>query len=164
MGGRVTRPVTRPVTRRVTRSRGRASLRRLARSERGAAVVEFAVVLPVLLILITGIIDFGRMYAVAASLAAAAHDGARMGAALADPRDAAQVAAVRARVVGLFQPMGGDPLTPAGVAVALDPTGTWVTVTVSNYTYRPVTPIAPLIGLGTVTLNRTASFRWERSP
>jgi Flp pilus assembly protein TadG len=127
-------------------------------------VVEFAVVVPVLLILVMGIIDFGRMYAVAASLAAAARDGARTAAALSDPSNATQAAAVRARVATLFQPMGGAALATANVAVSLDASRTWVTVTVSGYNYVPVTPIARLIGMGTVTLTRTASFRWELSP
>ncbi len=148
---------------RVTRRRVRASLRRFARGEGGAAVVEFAIVVPVLLTLVMGIIDFGRMYAVAASLAAAARDGARTAAALSDPADATQAGGVRSRVVSLFQPMGGAALSTASVAVTLDASRTWVTVTVSGYRYVPVTPIARLIGMGTVTLTRTASFRWELS-
>jgi Flp pilus assembly protein TadG len=137
-------------------------LRRLARSERGAAVVEFAVVVPVLLVLVMGIIDFGRMYAVAASLAAATRDGARQGATATDLTDATQLAAIKARVVSGFQPLGGTALTAANVSVTLD--GSYnVVVTVSNYRYVPITPIASLVGLGTVTLNRTALFRWERT-
>lgn len=146
----------------VTRRSVRTSLQRWARDERGAAVVEFAVVMPVLLILVMGIIDFGRMYAVAASLAAAVRDGARQGATATDLTDATQLAAIRSRVIAEFQPIGGAALTTANVAVALDANQN-VVVTISNYVYRPVTPIAALIGMGTVTLNRTATFRWERS-
>jgi Flp pilus assembly protein TadG len=48
------------------------------RSERGATAVEFAMVLPVLLILILGIVEFGRAFQLQASLAAAAREGVRI--------------------------------------------------------------------------------------
>lgn len=48
-----------------------------SRSQEGAAAVEFAIVVPVLLLLLFGIIDFGRMLFVQVSLAAASHEGAR---------------------------------------------------------------------------------------
>jgi Flp pilus assembly protein TadG len=45
--------------------------------ERGAAAVEFALVLPVLILLILGIIDFGRMFNAQQTLTFAARSGAR---------------------------------------------------------------------------------------
>ena len=45
--------------------------------ERGAAAVEFALVAMVLLMLVFGIAEFGRMWLLQSSLAAAARDGAR---------------------------------------------------------------------------------------
>lgn len=45
--------------------------------DRGAAAVEFALVLPVLLILVFGIIDFGRMLNAQITLTEAAREGAR---------------------------------------------------------------------------------------
>ena len=155
--------MTRRGTRGVTRRYVPASLRRWARDERGAAVVEFAIVVPILLVLVMGIIDFGRMYAVAASLAAASRDGARMAATQTDLSDATQLSAVKSRVVTAFEPLGGAALTSGNVAVALDAGATYVTVTVSGYTYEPITPIASLIGMGTITLSRKATFRWERA-
>ncbi|MGM0929965.1 MAG: TadE/TadG family type IV pilus assembly protein [Actinomycetota bacterium] len=47
-------------------------------SERGAAAVEFALVLPVLLLLLLGIVEFGRVYNAQMQLTAAARDGARV--------------------------------------------------------------------------------------
>jgi Flp pilus assembly protein TadG len=47
------------------------------RGERGAAAVEFALVLPVLILLILGLLEFGRLYNVQISLANAAREGAR---------------------------------------------------------------------------------------
>jgi Flp pilus assembly protein TadG len=142
-------------------ARLRAAARRWAADERGAAIVEFAIVVPILLILVMGIIDFGRLNAVAASMAAAARDGARQAATATDLTDATQLSSIRARVVGAFQPLGGAALTSSNVTVTLNASQN-VVVTVSGYTYRPITPIATLIGMQTITLNRSATFRWER--
>lgn len=51
---------------------------RTARDQRGAAVVEFALILPVLVMLVFGIIQFGRAYNTTISLTAAAREGARL--------------------------------------------------------------------------------------
>jgi Flp pilus assembly protein TadG len=48
--------------------------------ERGAAAVEFALILPVLLFLIGGVIDFGRLYYTQIQLANSARDGVRLAA------------------------------------------------------------------------------------
>lgn len=47
------------------------------RRERGAAAVEFALVLPVLLVLVLGIVEFGRAYNVQTTLSLAAREGVR---------------------------------------------------------------------------------------
>lgn len=54
------------------------SVRRVAaRDERGAAVVEFALVLPLLILFTFGIIEFGRAYSAKIELTAAVREGAR---------------------------------------------------------------------------------------
>jgi Flp pilus assembly protein TadG len=50
---------------------------RFRRDDRGAAMVEFAIVLPVLLLILLGIIEFGRAYNTQVSIQAAAREGAR---------------------------------------------------------------------------------------
>ena len=45
--------------------------------EKGAVLVEFAIILPVLLMLVVGIIEFGRVYNTQVSIQAAAREGAR---------------------------------------------------------------------------------------
>jgi Flp pilus assembly protein TadG len=50
---------------------------RFRRDDRGAAMVEFAIVLPVLLLILLGIIEFGRAYNAQVSIQAAAREGAR---------------------------------------------------------------------------------------
>lgn len=150
-----------PVPRRWRRAVGRRA-RALAYGTRGAAAVEFALIVPVLLVFVMAIIDVGRMTAVAASLATAVRDGARQGATVVDWTDAAQVTAVRNRVIAGFQPFGGPALTASGVTATLDAAGN-VTVAVTGYQYRPITPFARLVGLGTINLSRTTVFRWERA-
>ncbi|GJG85664.1 hypothetical protein tb265_08450 [Gemmatimonadetes bacterium T265] len=146
---------------------GRRVLGRWARDERGTAIVEFAIIFPVLLTMLLAIIDFGRMMAVAASLAAAVRDGARQGAVATDLTDATQISAVKSRVISGFQPFGGAALTTGNIAVNVvtgsDGSNYNVNVKVTGYTYVPITPVARMIGMGTVTLTRQATFRWERT-
>ncbi|KQS66293.1 TadE/TadG family type IV pilus assembly protein [Modestobacter sp. Leaf380] len=61
------------------------------RDERGATAVEFALVLPVLLVLLFGIMEVGRLFQVQATLSAAAREGVRVMAVQDDP-DAARTA------------------------------------------------------------------------
>lgn len=50
---------------------------RRSRRERGAAAVEMAIVMPILLLVIAGIVDFGRMYFTQVVITNAAHEGVR---------------------------------------------------------------------------------------
>ena len=50
------------------------------RSRRGQSMVEFALVLPMLLILLLGIVDFGRVFQAGIVTEAAARNGAEAGA------------------------------------------------------------------------------------
>ncbi len=59
-------------TKRTTKARRSASI-----YESGATAVEFALILPLLLVLIVGLIDFGRMGFVQVSVTAASREGAR---------------------------------------------------------------------------------------
>jgi Flp pilus assembly protein TadG len=66
------------------------AVKRIRRSgtDQGSAAVEFALVLPVLVLILFGIIDFGRMLNARITLSQAAHEGARA-AAVADTATAA---------------------------------------------------------------------------
>jgi Flp pilus assembly protein TadG len=54
--------------------------RRLVRDERGAAAVELALVLPLILLILLGTIEFGRAWNVRQTLVDAAREGARVAA------------------------------------------------------------------------------------
>lgn len=64
-------------------------------SERGAVAVEFALVIPVLLLLVFGIVEFGNIYNVQIQVTSAAREGARE-MALGGSPEAARIAAVGA--------------------------------------------------------------------
>ena len=60
------------------------------RSERGAAAVEFALVLPILVLLVFGIVEFSRAYNAQITLTSASREGARVMAIKNDPVAAKQ--------------------------------------------------------------------------
>ena len=74
---------------------------RRARSSRGTTAVEFAIVVPLLLLILLGIIDFGRLLFVQVSLNAASREGARA-ASLYSPTSAQQ-SSVITRVTDVVQ-------------------------------------------------------------
>lgn len=143
---------------------------RFARSEQGAAMVEFAIVAPLLFTLILGTIDFGRALFVFNNLTNAAREGARLAAAQAagNPGSAAVRAEVAARVAQYIS--GFQANTPAyTVTLTLDqpvPQTETVTVAITGFQFQMITPFAaPIFGGTTITMPTvSASFRWEGTP
>ena len=78
--------------------------------DRGAAAVEMALVLPILLVLVFGIIDFGFLFNAQVSLTQATREGVRLGAV----GEAPSVAAMEARMQEAYLGFAGD-----GAPVAL---------------------------------------------
>jgi Flp pilus assembly protein TadG len=139
------------------------SVRRLLRSERGAEVIEMAIVLPLLLLLIMGIVEFGFIFQRYVVLTNAAVEGARV-ATLPGYSDDDAVARVQSYAVN-----GGiaDPVNAEVTSVALPGAGggTWpgrqVTAT-HVYTFRYVGPIAGLFGgatPGAITITARSTMR-----
>jgi Flp pilus assembly protein TadG len=134
---------------------------KLARDEDGAAVVEFALVMPILALIVFCILDLGRAFYTVNNLVSAVREGARYGAVLADPGSTSGQLAIKNRVRTTFPPFGSDTLTNAQIEVVFPETRDLVTVRVT-YPFRPLTPIAEPFGLGTWSIVRQATFRWER--
>ena len=135
-------------------------LRRLLRADDGAAVVEFALVMPILALIIFGIIDFGRAFYTVNNIVSAVREGARYGAVLAAPGSTSGEQEIKDRVRGASHPFGGDTLRDEHINIEFD--GELVTVRVDSFPFRPLTPIASAVGVGTWPITREATFRWER--
>lgn len=137
------------------------------KSEKGAALVEMAIALPLLLLVVWGMIDFARAYYTSNSLSTAVREGARYAAVLDNP--SAQVAAIRAKVKGAFNGLGSDTILTDSIFVhdssklpPVNPAGN-VTVEVRNYQWLSSTPVKIFTG-GEILMTRRAKFRWEREP
>ena len=136
---------------------------RIRSEERGAALVEFALVVPLLMAMMCVIIDFGLALHTLNNLTSALREGARYGAVL-NPAPAVDDARIRDRVIAYMSSYGGNTLLPAAISVTYpeSPVGVKnVKVTVSNFMYTPVTPLAPLFGMGTLRFTRSAIYRYE---
>jgi len=135
-------------------------LSKLFRREDGAAMVEMAIVLPIFLLLVWGVIDFGRLLFTANSMATAVREGARQAAVMADP--VASQAVVKARVEAAFTSFGSPALTDAEISVDVALVPGSVIVKVTNYPWPTITPLASLLGAN-INITRQATFRLERS-
>ncbi|MHA7208943.1 TadE/TadG family type IV pilus assembly protein [Arthrobacter sp. MDT1-65] len=96
------------------------------RSERGATAVEFALVVPVLLILLIGVIEFGRVYNAQLQLTAAARESVRVMAIQKQPATAQSAALAAAPGLSPALKLENVKVTPSSCTSTTD-----VTVTIS---------------------------------
>jgi Flp pilus assembly protein TadG len=135
------------------------------RSERGAELVEFALIFPLLLLVMLGIMDFGFLFQRYEVLTAAAREGARV-AILPGYTNGDVTARVNAYLTagGLSDPATVQVGAPQAISVGSQcVTVRPVTVTYT-YQYLFVGPIMSFFGepaLGTRQLNATAAMRHE---
>ena len=97
-------------------------------SERGAAAVEFALIVPLLLLLLLGVIEFGRVFNAQLQLSAAARESVRVMAIQKLPGTAINTAIAAAPNLNPRLNAGNIQVTPASCAAATDVT---VTITYS---------------------------------
>jgi Flp pilus assembly protein TadG len=132
-------------------------VRRLSRRDRkGAAAVEFALVVPLLLLLLWGIVDIGRAFYTLNNLASAVREGARTAAVMpTDPTGATNKTTIKTTVTTDFTPIGP----------ALKPESVFVTLANRQVTVKASYPFAPLVLVNwTFPVVRSAVFRWEQAP
>ena len=86
-------------------------LHRTSRSDCGAVAVEFALILPVLLLIVVGTIEFGRVYSQIQVYNGAAREGARCASVMATPFAAGcnSFSAVQARIDSASDPYPDPP-------------------------------------------------------
>ena len=133
------------------------------KSDRGAALVEFALVVPFLMLIMCATIDFGLAVYTLANLTTAVREGGRFAAAR-FPYLPANDPTVQDRVYNFIAGMNNG-MTPAQIKATItstvpDANGN-ITVSITGYTFKPMTPLASLFGLSTIPMNRTSIFRWE---
>src|SRR6185437_5847702 len=128
--------------------------------ERGALIVEFALIVPILFFLVFGIVDCGRAYFTMNNLAAAVREGARYGAVLPSPVPAWASDSMSQRVIDFSFTFGGIPLQKSQVTSVIDAGAETATVT-ANYTFRPITPLLRMINMDSIPMTEKAVFRWE---
>ena len=138
------------------------------RSTRAAAMVEFAIVLPIILLVSFAIVDFGRALYTVNNLTSAVREGARLASVQIspDPTTTASKSAVTTAVKNYVIAFGGDS-TADSVTETFSgalPNLQSIRVSIVNYPFTPITPLANLIGLGTIQLSPSATFRWEGAP
>jgi Flp pilus assembly protein TadG len=139
---------------------------RAIRNERGAALVEFALVVPLLMMMMCATIDFGLAVFTLNNLTAAVREGGRYAATIPKPGPVANDTLVRNRVWKYIMGMNNglnEAQTKALITVSTPDGEGNITVQITGYPYRPLTPLSTLFGLGTITLNRKAVFRFEQT-
>jgi Flp pilus assembly protein TadG len=105
-------------------------MRKRLREQRGASAVEFALIVPVLIVLVLGIAEFGHAFQVQGTLSAAAREGVRA-MALQNDQDAA-IAAVQA---------AASSLNPAITDTQID-----------------ITPETPMLNAGSTSVRLTINY------
>jgi len=142
-------------------------MRRTRRSVRGQGLVEFALILPVLILMFMGIVDFGRLIYAYNSVSNAAREGVRLGivdqgTGAAGAYKAAIEAANQATALGL------SPTDPNQVLVTFPDPGNCPTLDVGcpvrvrvQYQFTAITPIIGRI-VGPITVGSTSELPIER--
>lgn len=128
--------------------------------EKGQSLVEFTLIIPIFLLLVFAIVDFGMGFHAWISVTNAAREGARIGAVGAD--DTTIEARVRDTVGGL-----DDEDLSVNITNAQGDPGEAVSVTV-EYDYELITPLSGLLGIvsggslgPTLDFNATSEMRLE---
>lgn len=142
-----------------SRGRFRALLRRLRRSDAGQTLVEFALILPVMILMLFALVDFGRGFYSWLVVTNAAREGARVGA------TQKPLADIQTRIID-----SAAGINPADLTITVTnvqgPRGQPIVVDLS-YDFAFVTPIGGFIHLisgGTLTaptITSHASMRLE---
>jgi Flp pilus assembly protein TadG len=128
------------------------------RARDGQALAEFALVIPIVLLVFMGIFDVGRMIFAYNNISNAAREGARTG--IVNQNQAAIETEARAATTGLA---ASDVTVPPPVITCTPVTpvkiGCLISVRV-DYTWRPLTPIIGNI-IGPITLSATTAMPVE---
>ncbi|MCF0109855.1 MAG: pilus assembly protein [Erysipelotrichaceae bacterium] len=129
-------------------------IRRLHKDEEGQAMVEFALVLPILLMVLCAIIDFGWLYYNSISLKNAAREGARYAVIHYEPGTTWKDDATNRMMASM---VGVD----NAVAIVSDPVGQQITAQVSSDTPLLTGFLSTIMGRNSITLHASCVMRLE---
>jgi Flp pilus assembly protein TadG len=136
---------------------------KLSLSDNGVSIIEFALILPVFLLLLFGMIDFGRAYSTSITMTNAVREGARYG--ITNPTDNAGIIA---KVQNAAGPYNTGSLTVPNPTCSTSCTSGQSVVVTSSYSFSfltPVAAIAHLVSGGTIpstfTISNSATMRIE---
>ena len=149
----------------------RSKVARACRDERGAALVEFALVLPLLLVLLLGMLEFGKAYNYWIDTTHLANQGARWAVVNRNPGAGTLQDYIQGQANTVELRDGGTPSIPAGdeaeVCISFplgsSNVGDPVRVTVSA-TYHWLPFIGDRISSTEVTISGSATMRLEAQP
>src|SRR5690606_33035288 len=141
-------------------SGGDMLFRRRSRDQGGAAAVEFALILPIFLMLLFGIIDFGYMINRVSVINNAARDAAREASVGASEADVRGVAAVSLDGVPNATVAVSCTSAAGGSCVYVDRTSGDRAIVTIRYQHKMLTPVGIFIP-GGFDLSRTAEMRIE---
>lgn len=127
-------------------------MRRLIRSERGQALVETAIVMPVIVLMLFGILDAGRIFSTWIVINNASREGARAG--------AVRQSTGQITTAALNAASSLSPAPSVAVTNAQGTSGTSVTVLVSTNVSMITPGIAAIFG-ATVNVSNSAVMRLE---
>jgi Flp pilus assembly protein TadG len=131
----------------------RRLLRALARDERGTQLVELAIVIPVAVLLLASVAEFGRFFYTYTTLSKATRAGARY--LVSQPPGTKNVAAQNLVVYG--STTGGtkpvvDKLGAANVTVVYNAAAQTTTVKIENFKYEPIFDLGKLTKSSSLSL------------
>jgi Flp pilus assembly protein TadG len=128
-------------------------------------MVEFALIFPILILILMGLFDFGRLIVAYNTLSEAARNGARVAIVNQTPADICSVAATRAVAIALPTTCAGSS-TAEGIYVTASTGGSSCTslscsqTVKATYQFRAITPI---IGnfIGPITISAQSTIQIE---
>ena len=138
----------------------RLSTRRFLKRTKGAAIVEFALVVPILFLVVWGIISFSRAYQRLNALTSSLREGARVASTLDSLTSLPGRRTTVLTQMRTFSSAFGFPVDTSLVTVTANSGSGEVRVSVVNY---PIfAGISFIGGLSSITVSREAVFRCER--
>jgi Flp pilus assembly pilin Flp len=140
----------------------RLSLFRFLKRTRGAAIIEFALVVPILFMVVWGIISFSRAYQRLNALSSSLREGARVASTL---DSLTSLASRRGQVnsrINSFSLAFGYQVDTTRVVINAVAVGVGGEVSVNVVNYPIFSGLSFVGGLSSITVSRDAVFRCER--